>query len=37
MENTKTIENKSSDIILFKKVGLIDKYNFYEYISVMLD
>lgn len=31
-------QNKTKkEIILFKKVWLIDKYNFYEYISVMLD
>lgn len=26
-----------TEIILFKKVWIIDKYNFYEYIAVMLD
>ena len=33
MENN----NINTDTILIKKVWLIDKYNFYEYISVMLD
>ncbi|MDD2907954.1 MAG: type II secretion system F family protein [Candidatus Gracilibacteria bacterium] len=37
MENTNKIENKPSETFFIKKVGLIDKYNFYEYISVMLD
>lgn len=32
---TKQIENK--EFIVFKKVSLIDKYNFYEYLSVMID
>jgi hypothetical protein len=38
MENKdikKDISN--NEIILFKKVSLVDKYNFYEYLSVMLD
>lgn len=31
-------DNKiNKEIILIKKVGLTDKYNFYEYIAVMLD
>lgn len=34
MEKNKK-ENK--DIIIFKSVWLVDKYNFFEYISVMLD
>lgn len=29
--------NLQKDIILFKKVWLVDKYNFFEYIAVMLD
>ena len=29
--------NINTDTILIKKVWLIDKYNFYEYISVMLE
>lgn len=29
--------NINKEIILRKKIGIIDKYNFYEYISVMLD
>jgi len=33
MEN----KNEKKDIILFKNVWLIDKYNFYEYIAVMLE
>ncbi|MDD3793755.1 MAG: type II secretion system F family protein [Candidatus Gracilibacteria bacterium] len=33
MENT----NLNKEIILIKKIGVIDKYNFFEYISVMLD
>ena len=39
MENT-NIEEKniySNEIILFKSVSIKDKYNFYEYMSVMLD
>lgn len=32
-----TSEAVAKDFILFKKVSLVDKYNFYEYISVMLD
>jgi len=32
MENTKT-----NEIILFKTVSIKDKYNFFEYLSVMLD
>jgi hypothetical protein len=28
---------KDSEIIIFKKVTDLDKYNFYEYLSVMLD
>ena len=35
MEKIKDIQN--TQFILFKKVSLIDKYNFYEYLSVMLD
>lgn len=34
MENTKIVNKQ---IIIFKKVSLVDKYNFYEYLSVMLD
>ncbi len=30
-------EKKENNIILFKKVGDLDKYNFYDYLSVMLD
>ncbi len=33
--NIKELKNK--EFIIFKKVSFIDKYNFYEYISVMLD
>jgi len=32
-----TDNNLNKEIILIKKVWLTDKYNFYEYISVMLD
>lgn len=36
MENSKKqLTNK--EFIIFKKVSLVDKYNFYEYISVMID
>ena len=28
---------KEKDIIIFKKISDLDKYNFYEYLSVMLD
>ncbi len=37
MENEKTIDIYKNDIILFKTVSLKDKYNFFEYLSVMLD
>lgn len=33
----KTENKKNNDIIIFKKVWLVDKYNFYEYIAVMID
>ncbi|ATU05448.1 hypothetical protein BKN14_03270 [Candidatus Gracilibacteria bacterium HOT-871] len=33
----KNNKNLNREIILSKKVGLVDKYNFFEYISVMLD
>ena len=35
MENKN--KNQKKDIIFFKKVCLVDKYNFYEYIAVMLE
>ena len=32
------LNNKQQkEIILFRRVWLVDKYNFFEYISVMLD
>jgi hypothetical protein len=34
-ENKKNLKDK--DIIIFKKISDLDKYNFYEYLSVMLD
>lgn len=37
MENKNKKEIDRNEIIFFKKVSLIDKYNFYEYLSVMLD
>jgi ribosome-associated protein YbcJ (S4-like RNA binding protein) len=37
MEKTKTKDIYANDIILFKTVSLKDKYNFFEYLSVMLD
>jgi len=37
MENTKEKDIYSKNITLFKTVSLKDKYNFYEYLSVMLD
>jgi len=39
MENTNSniIDLNNKEFIIFKKVSLIDKYNFYEYLSVMLD
>jgi type II secretory pathway component PulF len=37
MENTNEKDIYSNDIIIFKSVSLKDKYNFYEYLSVMLD
>lgn len=30
-------QNKSNEIILFKSVSTIEKYNFFEYLSVMVD
>jgi hypothetical protein len=30
-------EGINKEIYFFKKVSLVDKYNFYEYLSVMLD
>jgi len=35
MEKIKDVQN--TQFILFKSVSLVDKYNFYEYLSVMLD
>ena len=37
MKNKKTKDIYANDIILFKTVSLKDKYNFFEYLSVMLD
>jgi hypothetical protein len=37
MEKTNEKDIYSNDIIIFKSVSLKDKYNFYEYLSVMLD
>ena len=37
MENKKNTWSSSKEFVLFKKVSTIDKYNFYEYLSVMLD
>lgn len=37
MDNIKIEEKINKQIILFKKVSLVDKYNFYEYLSVMID
>jgi len=37
MENIKKDELYNNQIILFKTVSLKDKYNFFEYLSVMLD
>jgi len=34
---TNTQNNKQKDIILFKSVSTIEKYNFFEYLSVMVD
>jgi hypothetical protein len=31
------LEQKDKEFYFFKKVSLVDKYNFYEYLSVMLD
>lgn len=36
MNNTQN-ETISKDIIIFKKISNVDKYNFYEYLSVMID
>jgi hypothetical protein len=37
----KNIENKEKNlnfqIILFKNVSIVEKYNFFEYLSVMID
>lgn len=37
MENTNKEDFYSNEIILFKKVSIVEKYNFYEYLSVMID
>ena len=39
MENnvSNTQQQEQEQIILFKKVSLVDKYNFYEYLAVMID
>lgn len=37
MENTNNDDLYSSEFILFKKVSVVEKYNFYEYLSVMID
>jgi hypothetical protein len=37
LESPKTQDTLNKQIIFSKKVGLTDKYNFYEYLSVMLD
>jgi hypothetical protein len=35
MENKETVLNK--EFIISKKVSIVDKYNFFEYMSVMLE
>jgi hypothetical protein len=30
-------QNKNNQIILFKSVSTVEKYNFYDYLSVMVD
>ena len=37
MENKEKQKNEPRQFMLFKKVWTIDRYNFYEYLSVMLD
>ncbi len=37
MENTNKDDLYNSEFILFKKVSTVEKYNFYEYLSVMID
>lgn len=37
MENTIKDDLYSNEFILFKKVSTVEKYNFYEYLSVMID
>jgi type IV pilus assembly protein PilC len=38
IESENKEENLSSkQIILFKKVSMVDKYNFFEYLAVMID
>ena len=37
MENKNETSNLNKQFILFKKVWIVDKYNFYDYLSVMLD
>jgi len=37
MENSKKNDLYNNDFFLFKKVWIIEKYNFYEYIAVMID
>lgn len=36
-ESIPSMSDKEKNIILFKTISLVDKYNFYEYISVMID
>ena len=36
-ENKQKQTSDSKQFVLFKKIWMIDRYNFYEYISVMLD
>ncbi len=37
MENKNKNDIYNDEFILFKKVSIVEKYNFYEYISVMID
>jgi hypothetical protein len=37
MENNENGSILESKMYVFKKVSLLDKFNFYEYLSIMLD
>jgi hypothetical protein len=37
LEQHNEVENKPTQYILFKKIDALEKANFYEYLSVMID